>query len=73
MEILDDTEAQSTAKDLNHLIEHGYDFPIGEYINRGFEIFKQNVGPFVAYTLLFSLIDVFLVYTLIGHFLSKRL
>lgn len=68
MEILDDTEAQSTAKDLNNLILNGYDFQIGEYINRGFAIFKENVGPFVGYTFLFSIINIFLVYTLIGQF-----
>jgi len=38
---------------LQEAIDLGYDFDIGRYISDGFELFKQNVGNFVAYTFVF--------------------
>ncbi|RMG58346.1 MAG: hypothetical protein D6722_23675 [Bacteroidetes bacterium] len=31
------------------MIDHGYEFKIGDYINRGFEIFRKDPGPFIGY------------------------
>ena len=31
------------------LIDQGYEFKIGDYINRGFEIFRKDPGPFIGY------------------------
>jgi uncharacterized membrane protein len=36
-----------------HLIRDGYEFRLGDYINRGIELFKQNIGGFVGFTLLY--------------------
>ncbi len=41
---------------LREAIDLGYDFDIGKYINQGFELFKQNVGGFVAYTFVYMAI-----------------
>lgn len=40
----------------NHLIESGYSFHFGEYINRGWEIFKQYPGGFIGFMFLLMLI-----------------
>lgn len=41
---------------LQEAIDLGYDFEIGKYINEGFDLFKQNVGSFVAYTFVYMAI-----------------
>lgn len=36
-----------------HLIRDGYEFKLGDYVNRGWELFKQNMGGFVGFTLIY--------------------
>jgi uncharacterized membrane protein len=40
-----------------HLIERGYETDAGKYIRRGWEIFQDNMGLFIVYTLLMILIS----------------
>ncbi len=37
-------------------IENGYDFKIGEYFSKGFEIFKKNPGGYLGFIVVFFLI-----------------
>lgn len=37
---------------IQYLLDNGYEVRIGDYVNRGFEIFKQNIGGFLGFTLL---------------------
>lgn len=54
------------------LISEGYEFNFGEYINRGFDIFKKNAGGFIGYTLLIGLGMVVINYIpLIGRMLGQ--
>lgn len=39
------------------LEEKGYEFKFGEYISRGFELFKANIGGFILFTLLYFVIS----------------
>jgi hypothetical protein len=39
------------------LIQQGYDTDAGSYIHRGWEIFRENMGMFIAYTALMILIS----------------
>lgn len=41
------------------LIQQGYETDAGSYIRRGWEIFQDNMGMFIAYTVLMILISVF--------------
>ncbi|KPL13810.1 MAG: hypothetical protein AMS26_13070 [Bacteroides sp. SM23_62] len=41
-----------------HLIQQGYQTDAGGYIRRGWEIFQENMGLFIAYTILVILISV---------------
>jgi hypothetical protein len=41
-----------------HLIQQGYQTDAGGYIRRGWEIFQENMGIFIAYTILMILISV---------------
>ena len=40
-------------ENFNALWENGYDFDLGNFINRGWEIFKENAANFVVFSLLF--------------------
>ena len=40
-----------------HLIEDGYDFHLGDYISRGWEIFTSKGWSFFGFTLLFIIIS----------------
>lgn len=42
---------------IQKIIETGYEFDFGRYINEGFEIFKKDIGIFVGYTAVFLLIN----------------
>ncbi|MEM1325801.1 MAG: hypothetical protein AAGI23_07605 [Bacteroidota bacterium] len=42
---------------LVRLAEEGYDFHLSDYISKGVDFFKQDIGGFVSYTLLFFLIS----------------
>ena len=44
---------------VEQLVNEGYSFDIGNYISQGFDIFKQNIGGFIGYTLLVAAISVF--------------
>lgn len=55
----------------HHLLEKGYDFRIGDYVSRGFEIFRQDAWPMIGFTLLLVLINVVLaVIPIIGSLAS---
>ena len=41
-----------------HLIQQGYETDAGKYIRRGWDIFQENMGIFIAYTLIMLLISV---------------
>ena len=40
------------------LITDGYEFKFGEYINKGFDIFKKNAGGFIGYLLIVMVIAI---------------
>ena len=40
-----------------HLIQKGYETDAGSYIRRGWEIFQENMGLFIGYTLIMLLIS----------------
>jgi uncharacterized membrane protein len=42
-----------------NLIQQGYETDAGKYIRRGWEIFQDNMGIFIAYTVIMILISVF--------------
>jgi hypothetical protein len=44
------------------LIQEGYDFDLGDYISKGYDIFKQNIGGFIGYTFLYFIITSVLPY-----------
>ncbi len=48
-------------QDYNALIERGYDFKLGDYVRRGWEIFSKDPAQFVGFTLL-----TFLVFAVVG-------
>ncbi len=41
---------------IDRIISEGYEFKFGDYISRGFDILKKNLGGFVLFTLLFLVI-----------------
>ena len=41
---------------INNAISRGYDFSIGKYVARGWDLFKSNAGGFIGYTFLFIII-----------------
>ena len=47
MEVVNNIKAKA-----DHLIQQGYDTDAGTYIRRGWEIFQDNIGIFIGYTLL---------------------
>ncbi len=47
---------QLKSEQLQQLIDNGYDFRFGEYISRGFDLFKKNIGGFAGFTAVFLLI-----------------
>ena len=40
----------------DQLINEGYEFRMGDYISRGWELFKMNAGGFVGFTLIYCLV-----------------
>ena len=58
MEILDQNQGEqnSSKKNLDQLIAEGYEFTMGDYISRGYDIFKQHMGPMVGFTFLLFVI-----------------
>jgi hypothetical protein len=53
MEIVNHIKAKA-----EHLIHQGYDTDAGTYIRRGWEIFQDNIGMFIGYTLLTAAISI---------------
>lgn len=43
---------------IQQAIDYGYEFKIGDYISRGWNIFKDNPGGFIGYTVLFFIITI---------------
>jgi membrane-anchored glycerophosphoryl diester phosphodiesterase (GDPDase) len=65
-------------KYIEQALENGYEFRIGEYLSRGFEIFKNNPGGYLGYTVLYLLISFVVALipflgTIIGVFISPPL
>ncbi len=52
-----------------HLIQQGYETDAGSYIRRGWEIFQDNMGLFVAYTLIMFLIGILSAFIPFGSLL----
>ena len=50
---------ESFEQRIEEILDHGYDFTAGQYIRRGYEIFKSNAGAFIGFLLLMILIGVF--------------
>jgi uncharacterized membrane protein len=69
MEIIDQPSGDNNEKDLNALIENGFEVRIGDYLNQGMEILKQNMGMFIGFTLLTILIMAILSATYVGTIL----
>lgn len=72
---------------LQEISKSDYQFKFGDYISRGFDIFKQNMGSFIGYTVVYLLIisfvsvipivNIFAVYALtpilyVGFFLGAH-
>lgn len=36
---------------IDHLIENGYEFRLGDYLNRGWELFTKDLGSYIAFAL----------------------
>jgi len=64
MEVINDIKQKA-----EHLIQQGYETDAGGYIRRGWEIFQDNMGIFVAYTVLMILISVFAAFIPFGSLL----
>jgi uncharacterized membrane protein len=47
---------ESIKNRLDELITNGYNIEIGNSINEGWELFKKNMGGYIAYTVIFALI-----------------
>ena len=62
------TETNTNHYNYDHLIENGYEFKLGDYIGRGFEIFKKDPGPFIGFTALMLFLTVLSAFTIIGIF-----
>ena len=43
---------------IQDLIQNGYEFDIGYYLSKGYEILKENFGNFIGYTVLYILIAI---------------
>lgn len=61
-------ETNNTSNSYQHLIDNGYEFKLGDYINRGFEIFKKDPGPFIGFSILFLILTAISAITVIGVF-----
>lgn len=60
-EILDTPgQAQDTLRNPQDIIDTGYNFSVGDSISQGFDIFKANMGGFVAFTLIVFVINIVL-------------
>ncbi|MDX2286982.1 MAG: BPSS1780 family membrane protein [Bacteroidia bacterium] len=40
----------------DHLAQSGYEFKLGDYLSRGWELFRSQMGSFIGYTLLMGVI-----------------
>lgn len=59
MDILDTPQGSNTSrKTPQDLLDHGYDFDIGDAINEGYELFRVKMGEFIGYTVLVILISI---------------
>jgi len=47
----------SSEKNINSILQQGYEVKIGDYLQRGWEIMKQNLGGFVGFTFIAVLIS----------------
>lgn len=41
---------------VDELVSAGYEFNVGEYVDQGWQMFKDNAGVFIGYNLLLALI-----------------
>jgi len=55
--ILDNEESNSgKQKNINDILNNGYEFKMGTYIERGWEIVKKNLGLMIGFTILYLII-----------------
>ena len=63
MEVLDEFIVKSGdsyhEKNLDDLVNGDYHFDMSKYFNQGLELFKQNIGEFIGFSILATLIIVF--------------
>jgi hypothetical protein len=56
----------------NHLA-NGYEVKIGDYISQGFEILKTNIGAYIGYAVVFSVISLFINFIPFGNLILSPL
>ncbi|MEL6256386.1 MAG: hypothetical protein AAFR87_30565 [Bacteroidota bacterium] len=44
-------------QDYQEIIQSGYEFRLGNYLNRGWELFKQNAGGFIGYVIVYIILS----------------
>ena len=52
-----DMLSNKEGKSLSSLLTNGYDTNAVDYIKKGFEIFKQNIGPFIGFIVLVAVME----------------
>ena len=67
MEVIDTPNPEQPHMD--ELINFGYKFRFSDYISRGMDLFKEQIGLFVAYTFIYMLVLTVASYTVIGSIL----
>ncbi len=53
---------------IEKLIQEGYDFNMGLYVDRGMKLFSSHLGPFVGYAAIYMAINIFAGFTGLGSF-----
>jgi hypothetical protein len=55
-EILDLPASEGNKKNIDEVIENGYEFKFSQYIQEGYDLAKKNLGLLVVFTLVYSVI-----------------
>ncbi len=56
MDVLDQHGSGETGKSLETVLNDGYQFDLGKYINEGFKLFGGDAGIYIAYTIVYFII-----------------
>ena len=54
-------------RQIQSAIDYGYDFKMGEYVSKSFEIFKNNPGGYIGYTIIIFTASIFINFIVIKH------